>query len=349
MRGFSTPAMIRRFLRLLGSVRRRVSQLAYVDARVSENTHATSVVAARLETVVREQRLLARLLTIPPRQQWLGGPTARDELSGNEGLSKSAVCRQDSFESPAFLEWLRRLGEAPRYHRKLWEFVFICQALSERGVLRPGARGLGFGVGTEPLRADFASQGCRITATDLAPDAAAAAGWMRTNQYAASRETLRAPGICPNDVFDTNVEFRYCDMSAIPSDLIGFDFCWSACALEHLGSLDAGLAFIERSVATLAPGGVAVHTTELNLSSDRDTLTQGPTVLYRRADLEEFARTMRTRNIEVEPFDFETGDGTLDRYVDFPPYLNEPHLRLAIEGYASTSIGIICRKTRLGT
>jgi hypothetical protein len=301
------------------------------------------VAAARLETVMREQRLLARLLTLPPPSEWQGGPPVRTE-GGGAGLSQSAVCRQDSFETPAFHEWLRRLGEAPRYHRKLWEFVFICQALSERGVLRPDARGLGFGVGTEPLSAYFASQGCRVIATDMAPDAAAAAGWTQTNQYAAGRETLRAPAVCPDDVFDANVEFRYCDMTAIPDDLTGFDFCWSACALEHLGSLGAGLAFIERSVDTLAAGGVAVHTTELNLSSDKETITQGPTVLYRRKDLEEFAERMRARHVHVEPFDFETGAGTLDRYVDFPPYLNEPHLRLAIEGYACTSVGIICRR-----
>ena len=336
--------MIHRLLRRIRSVPRRLSQLAHVDARVNENTHATSVVAARLETVIREQRLLARLLTLPPPHEWRGGPKVRHEPTGNTGFSKSAVCRQDSFETSTFREWLLRLGEAPRYHRKLWEFVFICQALSERGVLRPSMRGLGFGVGTEPLSAYFASQGCHITATDMAPDAAAAAGWVQTNQYAAGKDMLRVPAICSNDVFDENVEFRYCDMRAIPAELNGFHFCWSACALEHLGSLDAGLDFVERSVKTLVPGGVAVHTTELNLSSDRETLTEGPTVLYRRADLEQFGRTMRARGIEVEPFDFDPGDGILDRYVDFPPYLNEPHLRLALEGYASTSIGIVCRR-----
>lgn len=338
--------MFRRLWRLAGSARRRLSHLLYVDARVNENTHATSVAAARLETLLREQRLLARQLTLPPAHEWKDGPPIRQDASGGQQRSRSSACRQEYFETVAFREWLRRLGEAPRYHRKLWEFVFICQALSERGVLRPGARGLGFGVGTEPLSAYFASQQCRITATDMAPDAAAAAGWTQTNQYAAGKETLRYSAVCPDDLFDANVEFRFCDMTAIPPDLIGFDFCWSACALEHLGSLDAGLSFVERSLDTLVPGGFAVHTTELNLSSDRETIAQGPTVLYRRRDLEQFARTMESRGIFVEPFDFDPGEGTLDRYVDFPPYLNEPHLRLAIEGYASTSIGIICQKPR---
>ena len=150
--------------------------------------------------------------------------------------------------------------------------------------------------------------------------------------------------MCPDDLFEANVEFRVCDMTAIPGTLTGFDFCWSACALEHLGSLDAGLTFVERSLDCLAPGGVAVHTTELNLSSDRDTLSEGPTVLYRRRDLEDLAGRVRSRGCEIAPFDFETGERPLDQYVDLPPYLNEPHLRLAIEGYASTSIGLILHK-----
>ena len=34
------------------------------------------------------------------------------------------------------------------------------------------------------------------------------------------------------------------------------------------------------------PGGVGVHTTEYNLSSNERTVEQGPTVLYRRRDLD---------------------------------------------------------------
>ena len=38
--------------------------------------------------------------------------------------------------------------------------------------------------------------------------------------------------------------YREVDMRAIPTDLRGFDFAWSSCALEHLGSLGAGMAFV---------------------------------------------------------------------------------------------------------
>ena len=178
----------------------------------------------------------------------------------------STLCRQDSFEDACFQEWLARLGFAPRYHRKLWEFVFICQVLEERGLVRPGARGLGFGVGTEPLTALFASRGCRILATDMPAAGAAVAGWTKA-EHATGKEGLRVARVCPDDLFDANVEFRSCDMNDIPGDLTGFDFCWSACALEHLGTIEHGLTFIERSLDCLAPGGVggAHHRVQRNL------------------------------------------------------------------------------------
>ncbi len=81
--------------------------------------------------------------------------------------------------------------------------------------------------------------------------------------------------LCDRQQFNRFVEFREVDMNTVPDDLAGYDFCWSACALEHLGSLDNGIKFIRRSLACLAPGGVAVHTTEFNTSSDEDTLLRG--------------------------------------------------------------------------
>jgi hypothetical protein len=66
-----------------------------------------------------------------------------------------------------------------------------------------------------------------------------------------------------------------------------YDFLWSSCALEHLGSLDAGLDFVVNAMDLLKPGGTAIHTTEFNLSSDDETLTSGPCVIYRRRDIDD--------------------------------------------------------------
>ena len=58
------------------------------------------------------------------------------------------------------------------------------------------------------------------------------------------------------------MRFRAVDMNDIPPDLRGFDFTWSSCALEHLGTLRAGADFVVEQMTCLRPGGVAVHTTE---------------------------------------------------------------------------------------
>jgi hypothetical protein len=178
----------------------------------------------------------------------------------------------------------------------------------------------------------------------MEPQAAADRGWTQTAQHAAGKEALRMPALCPDPQFAANVEFRFADMNHVPSDLEGYDFCWSACALEHLGSIEKGLAFIQRSLDCLKPGGFAIHTTEFNLSSNDDTVAEGGTVLFRRRDMEELARRVADAGHIMAPLNFDPGHGAVDRYIDVPPYLNEPHLKLVLSGYAATSIGLIIQK-----
>lgn len=316
-----------------------------INAKADGQSLRIEAIFSELQVLRRENRLLLDQLALPAADLWRGGPAPPAAAQAGRGVFPSSVgCRQEMFDAPYFAYWLKQLDYEPRYHRKLWEFVFICQALAERGLLVPGARGLGFGVGEEPLSALFAARGCEVLGTDMAPEAAAEAGWTETQQYAAGKAALRWPEICPDAVFDANVSFRVVDMNHIPEDMTGFDFCWSACALEHLGSIELGLAFIERSVDCLRPGGFAVHTTEFNLSSNDETLDNAGTVLFRRRDFEALARRLGAAGHVVAPLDFTEGDTALDRYIDVPPYRDEPHLRLALDGYATTSFGFIVQR-----
>lgn len=292
----------------------------------------------------REMRTVLAGLSLPDPTLWRGLPAMVSGEPATDAFPMSTVCRQASFEEPYFAYWAARLGEGLRYHRKLWEFVFVAQTLWERGAVVAGARGLGFGVGLEPLAAFFASQECEVVGTDMSPDVAAEVGWIATNEHAHGKEALRRPWVCPDALFDRNVSFRECDMNAIPDDLTDFDFCWSACALEHLGSIEKGLDFIVRSVECLKPGGWAIHTTELNLSSNEDTVDNMDTVLFRRRDLEELAERLRAMGHYVAPFDLDPGVDPLDTYIDIPPYRVEPHLKLALWGYSITSVGLIIRR-----
>lgn len=296
-----------------------------------------------LEKVSQNQLALSQL-TLPPTDEWRGKPALVAGGPAENAFPNSTLCRQESFEAPYFSYWTARMGHQLRYHRKLWEFIFICQALFERGYLQHNFKGLGFGVGEEPLAALFASQGCKIVGTDMAMAQAKAAGWTDTAQHAHGKEAMQTSWVCPQDMFDENVSFRNVNMNHIPSDLKDFDFCWSACALEHLGSIDKGLAFIERSIDTLRPGGVAVHTTEFNLSSDDRTLKSGSTVLFRKRDFLRLGERLAQQGHTMAPLDLDPGHRPVDGYIDLPPYREQPHLKMALAEYSTTSIGIIIQK-----
>lgn len=316
---------------------RAVNKLQVASSQINAISYA-------LEEHRRETRLLYNSLALPDRAVWLGKPPMVEGHPASLAFPHSTMCRQDSFETPYFSYWTSRLAEGLRYHRKLWEFVFICQALWERGAIVPGARGLGFGVGSEPLSAFFASQDCRILATDIDLGRAEELGWTLTNQHAVGKEALRKPAVCPDDLFDKNVSFQTCDMNHVPQEFVDFDFCWSACALEHLGSIEKGLAFIERSIQCLKPGGWAVHTTEFNTSSNEETVDNRGTVLFRPRDFEALAARLAQQGHTVVPFDFNLGDGPVDRFIDVPPYREQPHLQMALSGFSTTSFGIIVQR-----
>ncbi|MEO6060305.1 MAG: class I SAM-dependent methyltransferase [Thermoflexales bacterium] len=257
---------------------------------------------------------------------------------------RSVACAEVQLLSPTFQNWTRRLRqEENRLHRKIWEYCYIGQALEERGMLRAGKKGLGFAVGQEPLPAWFASRGCVITATDLAIQDARKDGWVESNQHAAGLEALNSSGISPEEAFRQRVSFRTADMRDIPPDLTRFDFLWSSCSLEHLGSMELGRKFIFDSLNCLNPGGIAVHTTEYNVSSNEDTLMDGLTVLYRRQDIERIGRELTEAGHYID-LDFGLGAGPADLFVDKPPYLQQVHLRLDISGFTVTSYGLIIRK-----
>jgi len=260
-------------------------------------------------------------------------------------LASNALAR-DFFhpEFRGFYEDRLKLGQMTTIHRKVWEFAFVFHHLNRLGALKPGARGLGFGVGSERLPAIFADMGIEVTATDAPHDIA---GWRDTGQYSDSTEDLFFPEIVSRETFDRLVRYQGADMNNIPGELTGYDFCWSSCALEHLGSLQHGMDFIVNSIEkTLKVGGVAVHTTELNLSSNEETLETEGCVIYRKRDLERLCQRLEERGHWVQPLRLEPGDLPPDYLVDLPPYSSNPHLKLMLASYVTTSVGIVAKRGR---
>jgi hypothetical protein len=271
------------------------------------------------------------------------GPIVSDPYKIKNGL-KSCICTQSQTESADFRHWIEELKLQFKMHRKQWELGYILQSLAERGQLEPGRKGLGFAVGKEPLPSLMAKYGCDIVATDLPSNDPRAVPWAETDQHALRLEGLHCKEICDIATFGKRVTYRDVDMLAIPPYLRNFDFCWSTCAFEHLGSISLGLRFLEDMLVCLKPGGVAVHTTEFNLTSDLSTIDNEWTVIYRKRDIVKIVRHLRTLGYHVADLDFTVGEGIADWIVDPFEGKTGPHLRVKYRGFAVTCIGLIITK-----
>lgn len=281
---------------------------------------------------------------------------------------RSMLCRQEDFVSTWYRHWRQTIAEgAPALepdiqavwgvvwdgmkndktmHRKLWEWCVIAQALEERGLLAPGHKGIGFAVGREPLASLFAKRGVELVASDFYGNTGTV-GWESTGQLGDSLENIHWPGIVSFEDFSAKVSYQNIDMrdlSQVPRG--SFDFSWSSCSLEHLGSLEAGFQFLIASLECLRPGGVAVHTTEYNVSSNEDTIEVGDSVIYRKKDIEAFDLRLRNLSCAIEALDFNAGWEQHDIAFDYPPFYTHgrQHLKLELGDYISTSMLIIIRK-----
>ncbi len=266
------------------------------------------------------------------------------QLTTDFGKRRSELCKAKDFYSSWYKRWCVELKEEPNFHRKQWEFIFIMQALWERGCIASGKRGLVFAVGTEPIPSVFANYGCDILATDILPEEGIAKGWDNSNQLCLGLDSLYKCDICDRDTFYKRVEYLAVDMNHIPAELRNYDFNWSSCSFEHLGTIEKGAAFLKNQLKTLKPGGWAVHTTEYNISSNDETQDNNDTVIYRQRDIDQIAQELRREGHFVEELDYSLGGLPEDFQVDIQPHQQKVHVKLQIDKYVVTSIGLIIRK-----
>lgn len=236
----------------------------------------------------------------------------------------SQFCTAAQFDEPAFAEIAEAMGMTTTRSRRNWEQIWIVSTLATAGLIGPGFQALGFGVGRDRVAALLASRGVTVIATDQ-PDAADA---LRSS--GARLAGLFHPEIIQIDDFERLVDHRPLDMTAIPPDLDDcFDLCWSVSALNRLGSLEAGTAFVEASLRPLKPGGVAVHTMEFNLRSDVATADTPNFALPRRRDIEALALRLLQAGHAVFPLNLHPGCDPLDEEVATvpggPPRLKQRH------------------------
>jgi hypothetical protein len=126
-------------------------------------------------------------------------------------------------------------------------------------------------------------------------------------------------------------------MNNIPSKVHGeYDFLWSNCALGHLGSIKKGLDFIETSLHCLKPGGWAVHTTEINVISNDQTVDSGATVIFRLKDIYGLCQRLTEQGFICSPFSLSNGPHTLDQAVSLNPLWGTDRTKILVGGHIAT-------------
>jgi SAM-dependent methyltransferase len=150
------------------------------------------------------------------------------------------------------------LRELSRFHRKQWEFAMILLALRRCGVLRPDAVGLSMGAGKERLLYAVAHNVRRVVATDLYDPGTE---WDKARTADPDRYIKDDK---PFPVDDAKLEGLCMDMRSLSFEDATFDFCYSSCAIEHIGGREDFLKHLSEAHRVLKPGGVYALTTELH-------------------------------------------------------------------------------------
>jgi len=223
--------------------------------------------------------------------------------------------------------------------RKYWEFIEILELLKSAG-----ERGIGFGVGEEPMTSALAAMGKKVLATDIGANHSSSKDW-DNGQLAKSKESLYKPEIVDRDTFDKNVRFMELDMnnlSPIGDEL--FDLSFSCGSCEHIGGIHKTIEFLINQMKLLKPGGIAVHTTEYNLDSNDDTVNAHNICLLRKQDIDTLKQRIEAQGDLFYDVDYSTGDEPEDLHIDEPPHKFHQHLKLRNLGFVHTSILLVMQK-----
>merc|ERR1711865_389393 len=276
------------------------------------------------------------------------------------------MCTQREFSSPWYLNAMKQIDiyadghddhSAPGHnwnhhwqHRKLWELAYVVHVVTTMGLCTSGKRGFVTAVGKEFLPQLFVTLGCDIVASDL-PDGQVASGWDAGGMHASNMKELYTPGYkgVTWEQFNEHVHFQPENINSLSREIQQqrFDFVWSTCSVEHVGSIEKGIAAVLNSVKLLKPGGVAIHTVEFNLWSEEQTTRTENESIWRKKDMERLIAAAQTAGYIVPTVSWGAGHGKFDRVPngqDKCAYVDHNHIKLGCFGEIKTSFAMVIQK-----
>lgn len=149
------------------------------------------------------------------------------------------------------------LQEVSRFHRKQWEFAMIYHVLERAGKLHDAAIGLSMGGGRELVAYALARHVRQLVITDLY-DSTTPWDCARTDD---PDEFIRRNKPFPVD--DARLKALRMDMRNLQFPDATFDFCYSTCAVEHIGERSDFLKHFNEVARVLKDDGLYVFTTEV--------------------------------------------------------------------------------------
>jgi SAM-dependent methyltransferase len=264
----------------------------------------------------------------------------------------SKVCDAADWFDSEFQQIIKHeLKEFPRFHRKQWEFAMIFLALRRLGLLNEESTGLSMGGGNERVLYSIARYVKKLFVTDLYSDST---GWdcARTDD---PNEFIKISK--PFDVNDSKIEALRMDMRDLQFEDNTFDFCYSSCAIEHIGDYEDFVKHFNEVNRCLKDGGVYVLTTEFQFADK--TIKDPNNYVFSPDYLKEILGKINL-SLSEEPIVslseheanfplpvnvnklFKTGSNE-NQKDDFPVY---PHLLLLRGKYPFTSISFILKKEK---